>query len=143
MALSVKDLFDDPVPTCMFGIPEPLIPLPGQRAQEKSLLDDMVLNDGLPHPIKPDNTFAFDLHEVSPNPMPLPSQVNDHVFNEKMECEKDGPIDVYSIYVFYPLNAQMTNKRARRLLQVLRTGNQECTKCSDYHQLIGKVGIDV
>eukprot|EP00731_Ephydatia_muelleri_P017488 Em0010g586a len=136
VALSVKDLFDAPVP--MFGIPEPLIPLLGQRAQEKSLLDDMVLSDGLPDPIKSDNTFAFDLHGVSPHPMPLPSQVNDHVFNEKMECEKDGPINVYSILVFDPLNAQMTDKRARRLLQVLRIGNQECTKCSDCHQWIGK-----
>ena len=141
MALSVKDLFDAPVP--VFGIPEPLIPLPGQRTQEKPLLDDMVLSDGLPDPSEPDNTFAFNLHEVGPNPMLLPSQVNDHVFNETMECEKDGPIIVYLIFVFYPLNAQMTDKRARRLIQVLPTGNQECTKHSDCHQLIGKVGIDV
>ncbi|KAL5469197.1 hypothetical protein EMCRGX_G030420 [Ephydatia muelleri] len=114
----------------VFGIQEPLTPLLGQRAQEKPLLDDMVLSDDLPDPSKPDNTFTFDLHEVGPHPMPHPSQVND-VSNKKMELEKDAASCVNSVFMFYPFNAQMTDKRARRLTKVLPTG------------LIGKVGIDV
>ena len=127
----------------MFGIPEPLIPLLGQRAQEKPLLDDMVLSDGLPDPIKLDNTITFGLHEVGPPPVPLPSQVNECVINEKIKCENDRPINVNSIFGFEPLNAQMTDKRARKRIQVLPTGNQECAKPSVCYQLIGKVGIGI
>ncbi|KAL5469205.1 hypothetical protein EMCRGX_G030429 [Ephydatia muelleri] len=105
----------------VFGIPEPLIPLLGQRAQEKPLLDDVVLSDDLPDPSKPDNTFTFNLHEVGPHPMPHPSQVND-VSNKKMELEKDAASCVNPVFMFYPFNAQMTDKRARRLSKVLPTG---------------------
>ena len=115
----------------VFGIPEPLIPLLGQRAQEMPLLDTMVLSNGLPDPSEPDNTFTFDLHEVGPHSMPHPLQVNDGVSNKNLELENDAASCVNPVFMFEPLNAQMTDKRARRLTKVHPTG------------LIGKVGIGV
>ena len=93
-------------------------------------------------PIEPDNTVAFNnLDEVAPHPVLLPSQLDDHVSNKEMELEKDQASQIY--FNIDPLHAQMTDERTRSLIQDLPTDNQEFTKCSDCHQLISKVRIDV